>query len=251
MPRNNAIAIKTGNFLYRHCFRLYDILYPIMKNRQDAHEIKLLRQSVAPGDIVLDIGANIGFFSRKLSEAVGEKGHVYAFEPDDTNCGHLKKAVRPLANITVRQAAVGDTDGKITLFKSPMLNVDHRTYPIDDYTSTIEVDCLTIDNFLPESTPVSFIKMDIQGFEYAALKGMKNTLIRNRDKLRMLMELWPAGLKKAGSSASELITFLEACGYHASLTENGRLSPVTVPEARKLDGLGDDFYFNIFVSAQP
>ncbi|GAP71705.1 hypothetical protein SAMD00024442_161_2 [Candidatus Symbiothrix dinenymphae] len=128
-----------------------------------------------------------------------------------------------------------------------MLNVDHRTYPIDDYTSKSEVACLSIDDFLPEDTKLDFIKMDIQGYEFTALQGMKNTLMRNRDHLKLFMELWPAGLKRAGSSASAVIAFLEKCGFQPHLQRGQRLSPLTSLQAKDYDDEPDNIYFNIFV----
>lgn len=233
-----------------------------MKNLQDATEIKLLKTSIAPGDVALDIGANIGFYSRILSRCVGRTGHVYAFEPEEVNFAHLQQATQSRSNVTIRQAAVGSAPGRITVFKSPMLNVDHRTYPVDSYTSKSEVECVAIDSFLPRDVAVSFIKMDIQGFEFAALQGMKNTLTRCRDRLKMLMELWPAGLKKAGSSASEVVGFLEQCGYHVYLLEGKKRTLLTTqhvsnshkhpsqPTKFNIDmynDLPEDTYFNVFV----
>jgi FkbM family methyltransferase len=248
--QNQPTAIKIGNYLYHHGFFLYRRLYPMVKRRQDAAEIELIKSSLSPGDVVLDIGANIGFYSRLLSRCVGAHGRVYAFEPDAENFGHLRAAVRALGNVEARQAAVGATEGRLTLFRSPLLNVDHRTYPIDDYTSKHEVACVAIDSFLPEGTPVRFIKMDIQGAEWAALQGMQRTLTDNRNHLRMLMELWPAGLKKAGASASAVVAFLERCGYRVALIEGRRQTPLASQQAAAFDDLEASRYFNVFVKKE-
>jgi FkbM family methyltransferase len=260
--QNKTLAIKIGNYLYRRYFCLYKRLYIAMKTQQDAAEVKLLKASIAHGDVALDIGANIGFFSRILSRCVGSNGHVYAFEPEEVNFAHLQKAMKSRSNVTVKQAAVSSAPGSIIVFKSPMLNVDHRTYPVDSYTSKSEVECISIDSFLPQDVTVNFIKMDIQGFEYTALQGMKNTLIRCRDKLKMLMELWPAGLKKAGASASEVVNFLEQCGYRTYLLDGKKRTLLTTQRAETLkntshelaefniaayDDLDENTYFNVFV----
>ncbi len=244
---NKTVAIKIGDYLYKHCFGAYKILYPIMKHYQDGAEIKLIKANVNSGDTVLDIGANIGFVTRIMSRSVGKQGCVYAFEPDEVNFRHLQAATQSLSNVTLKHAAVSNTSGTITVYKSPMLNVDHRTYPIDDYTSKSEVACLSIDDFLPEDTKLDFIKMDIQGYEFTALQGMKNTLMRNRDHLKLFMELWPAGLKRAGSSASAVIAFLEKCGFQPHLQRGQRLSPLTSLQAKDYDDEPDNIYFNIFV----
>jgi hypothetical protein len=94
---------------------------------------------------------------------------------------------------------------------------------------------------------IAFVKMDIQGYEYAALQGMKETLVRCCGTLKMLMELWPAGLKKAGASASATVELLEQCGYQVHLIEGKELRPLTALQTREYDNLGDEFYFNVFV----
>jgi len=245
--KNQTFAIKIGNCLYKHCFALYKVIYPLMKRQQDAEEISLMRASIAPGDTVLDIGANIGFYSRLLAQLTSDKGRIYAFEPDEENFEHLKKYVGNLSNVTLKHAAVSDKTDIVTLYKSPMLNVDHRTYPVDNYVSKSTVESVAIDDFLPPNTTVAFIKMDIQGFEAIALRGMKQTLINNVEHLKMLMELFPAGLKKSGSSAVDTVNFLHQCGYRVYLIEKNKQTLLDMDTVATMNDLSDEFYFNVLV----
>jgi FkbM family methyltransferase len=206
-----------------------------------------MRASISSGDTVLDIGANIGFYSHLFGQLTGNKGRVYAFEPDEENFLHLKKYVGEMPNVTLKHAAVSDKTDVVALYKSPMLNVDHRTYPVDGYLSKLMVESVAIDDFLPPNTSVSFIKMDIQGFEATALRGMKQTLTDNIEHLKMLMELFPAGLKKSGSSATETITFLHQCGYNVYLIEKNKLTLLNIDIVRTMNDLNDKFYFNLFI----
>ena len=245
--KNQKFAIKIGNFLYNNCYGLYRLLYPVLKHRRDASEISVVKSHVKQGDTVLDIGANIGFMSRILSKCAGTEGCVYAFEPDSENYRRLQKELKHLSNVKTIHAAVSDRQGVITLYRSPMLNVDHRCYPIDDYTSKEEVQSVTVDGFLPEGAKVAFIKMDIQGFEYTALQGMKRTLQQNEEHLKMLMELWPAGLKKAGASAIQLFDFLTQMDFELYLMENKKMSLLTRKQALEKNDLPENIYFNVFV----
>jgi len=108
--------------------------------------------------------------------------------------------------------AVSEKSGKIEIFTSHRINVDHRTYKPEKFESSYFVDSVTIDEYLDINLHVDFIKMDIQGAEIFALKGMKRTLSENKN-LQILTELWPLALKSAGSSAVELLTYMNEMGY--------------------------------------
>jgi fibrillarin-like rRNA methylase len=104
----NYTKIKIGNWLYKNCFPLYNFTYTRFKNKNDRHEIELLKKLIKPGDHVLDIGANIGFYAKILSGFVGEKGKVYCFEPDSTNYKYLVRNTNGHNNIKLFNLAVSD-----------------------------------------------------------------------------------------------------------------------------------------------
>src|SRR5512141_2881832 len=101
------LKIKIGNFLFKNLFLVYKPMYKAFKTKQDAYEIELLKKYIKPGDTIIDIGSNIGFYAGILSNLATEKGHVYCFEPDITNFLHLKKEVSKLKNVTINNKAVG------------------------------------------------------------------------------------------------------------------------------------------------
>jgi len=102
----SALSIKLGDFLYKNAFPVYNLIYPIFKRKQDKHEIALLNKYIKNGDVVLDIGANIGFYTKILSDLVGSTGKVYAFEPDKTNFSYLQKNASVLKNVSLINKAV-------------------------------------------------------------------------------------------------------------------------------------------------
>jgi FkbM family methyltransferase len=174
-----SFSIKLGNFLYKNAFSVYKPMYALFKQKQDAFEIALLKKHIKPNDIVLDIGANIGFYAKILSAIVGEKGLVHCFEPDIKNFNYLKKAISGLTNVKINNKAVGSKTEKINIYTSKNLNVDHRTYKPEEYDMEIEIDAVSIDDYLHQNTKVDFIKMDIQGFEMNAIQGMLKVLEKN------------------------------------------------------------------------
>ena len=243
----SSFSIAFGNFLYKNCFPLYSIVYPAFKKRQDKLEIELLQKYVKHGEVVLDIGANIGFYSKILSRLVGAQGKVHCFEPDITNFGHLRKAVEGLPNITINNKAVGPRTETIKIYTSKNMNVDHRTYKPDEFDKEIEVGAVSIDDYLKEDLRVDFVKMDIQGFESQAIKGMTRTFQSNVD-LKLISEFWPYGLRKAGSSASEYFDFLTGTGCSVYILKEGGLQKLYREEVNKLEVLGGEYYFNIFAT---
>lgn len=220
-------------------------MYKVFKKRQDAFEISLLQKYIAPGHVVIDIGANIGFYSEIFSTLVGEKGKVYCFEPDATNFNHLKNRVENIKNIHIYNKAVGDSNQTIKIYTSKLLNVDHRTYKPDEYDEEIDIEAVSLDTFL-QNTPVNFIKIDIQGFEMNAMKGM-NTILENNN-LKILSEFWPYGLKKAGSNIVEYFTFLVNHGFKVYLIDKQKLHLLDIDNVKSFMDLPEATYMNIFAS---
>ena len=161
-------------------------MYAMFKNKQDAFEIELLKKHIKKGDTVLDIGANIGFYATILSDLVGDNGNIHCFEPDVTNFNHLKKTTASYKNIIINNKAVGPKTETIKIYTSKNLNVDHRTYKPEEFDKEIAIDAVSIDDYL-KWAKVDFIKMDIQGFEIEAVKGMKETL-KNNPKVKILIK---------------------------------------------------------------
>lgn len=242
----SALSIKIGDLLYKHAFPVYNLVYPVFKRRQDQEEIALLKQYIRPGDTVLDIGANIGFYTRILSELAGETGKVYAFEPDTTNFRYLHRNAGNLQNVSLYNQAVSDHTGSITLYKSTMLNVDHRTYAPDAFSEKYEIPCVCPDELL-DGKPVHFIKIDIQGYEYFAFRGMRRILETNRD-LRILSEFFPYGIKKSGVSLAVFLDLFTASGFTVSLIEAGQFRRLTASGLAEFEGMNADQYFNIFIT---
>ncbi len=219
----------------------------MFKNRQDADEIRYLKKIIAPDDIILDIGANIGFYSKILSKCTGKYGKVHSFEPDGLNFKHLKNNTQQLVNVVLNHKAVSDKSGQLTIYKSKDLNVDHRTYPVDEFQSFETIEAIAIDDYVNGLWTVNLIKMDIQGYEVAALKGMEKTIKANPD-IKLLLEFWPHGLRAAGSSVAQFYETIGSFGLKIQFLEGETLltfDPLLIP-SYEVWGLNQ--YKNILVS---
>lgn len=235
---------RYANKLYQHCYPIYYPLYAGWKVLSDRRERSLLKQLIQPGMTIVDVGANIGIYTQFLANLVGETGHVHAFEPAPLNFKRLDDNLRALGNVSLKQFAVGDSQGTIKLFVSDDLNVDHRTFDSSDGRSSISVAVTTLDDYFSEGQHVDFIKIDVQGYEFSVLHGAKRLLEENRD-IKILMEFWPYGLTKAGVDPNALISLIQSHDFEIreTSTPNGKEF-----NANKLDANCIDHYYNLLLS---
>jgi FkbM family methyltransferase len=192
-----------------------DSLWLLTSQVYEPHETELAKTMVRKGDVVLDIGANIGYFTLIFARLVGGKGRVFAFEPDPENFALLKKniEINGYKNVVPIQKAVSNKTGTIKLFISKYNNGDHRIYDSHDGSAPIKVGVTRLDDyFRGYRGKIDFIKMDIQGAEPGALLGMKRLLKRNK-KARAFVEFWPYGLEKSGTAPEELLQLLLGEGF--------------------------------------
>jgi FkbM family methyltransferase len=154
-------------------------------------ELKVIRHLVKPGDSVIDIGANIGVYTKILSELVGPKGHVYSIEPFPATFEILCYNVRKLRldNVEPVNIAISDSDGIVTMalpYDSSGAETHYRASiiinPVEQAKiETANVQAATIDSrFLSESGTISFIKCDVEGHEPACIRGAAKFLAQSQ-----------------------------------------------------------------------
>jgi FkbM family methyltransferase len=245
----NSVAIKIGNFLYRRFFPVYSMVYPAFKKHQDAVEIAWMRRLVRRGSKVLDIGANIGFYTVLLSDLVGKDGRVHAFEPEPVNFKHLSIRAGNRKNVVLVPSAVSDRQHKLVVYTSPKLNVDHRTYMVSDFDQAILVDGISIDDYVGGRFAVDFVKIDIQGYEFSALRGMERTIAANA-ALVIFSEFWPYGLRQAGASAIVVYDYIRSLNLNVWMLELHNLRPI---DRKSVEGLNESetVYYNVLLSKRP
>ncbi len=175
---------------------------------------KVFLENVHEGDTVIDIGANIGYYSMLAAKKVGPRGRVIAFEPDPQAFSILKRnmEVNGFTNIVAEQKAVSNARGTLKLYIAPQNLGDHRIFPSEESRQEIAVQAVALDQYLPAAGAVHFIKVDTQGAESVIFEGMQRTLRRHKN-VRLAAEFWPYGLELAGSSGSRLLNQIHALGF--------------------------------------
>lgn len=173
--------------LQRPLLRQYLVREIAAGRRMTEGEAFYLPHVIRAGQIIFDIGANVGEYTFQFSRLVGPTGHVHAFEPIGYNFGTLKSMIRraKLSNVTAHQVALSDCCGVARMGIPAVL--DHS---LGQFTGDGEpVRVKTLDHLIAEGFPVpDFIKCDVEGNAPQVVRGAAN-LIRKRKPL-WLMEVW-------------------------------------------------------------
>lgn len=217
------VLIKIANILFNHSFFLYKQLYFLFKRYNEREEIKLLYEKIKPGMTAIDIGGNIGFYTILLSKIVGNNGRVYVFEPDPVNYHYLILNTKGLKNVYLNNYAVGAKTGKIKLYSSDGLNWCHQTYDSGENRKFKEIECIAIDDYLKNDEKIDFIKIDIEGYDYYAFWGMKETIKRSNEVM-LLGEFHPYFLKEAGVNPEDFLLLLKNMNFHIKFFNSSKIN---------------------------
>ena len=183
----------------------------------EPNQTKIVKKYVHEGDVVIDVGAHVGYYTLLMAQLVGKNGKVYSFEPDPINFELLKKSVEinGFENVVLIQKAVSDTTEKIKLFLGDNDSAINRIYDakLGDAKKSIDVESVTIDEYFKENDKLfNFIKIDSEGSEAKIINGMEKFLTKNR-KLIMMTEFFPFLIKKSGDEPKQYLKSLENSGF--------------------------------------
>jgi FkbM family methyltransferase len=200
--------------------------YALYKRVLEAGPVDELRRFVDPGTVVVDVGANVGFFTLSFAEWVGPTGRVIAVEPDRENFEALERAIADsgkASRVGALRAVAAEKPGSLFLERNELHPGDHK---IAVAGAGIEVAAVSIDALVAETEParVSLIKIDVQGAEMKVLAGAARALAVHRPAL--FVEIDERALRHFGASPDELVSFLENLGYRMHRLCAGGATPV-------------------------
>ncbi len=177
----------------------------------------VVRALVRPGDTFLDIGANVGMITLLASHHVGRIGKVHSFEPNPVTRANLNKVIAEnnIENVEVYDVALSDNVGiqKLTVVgRQDGVGTLAKIPETSKVTTAHNIQTAIGDDIIPENLSGRlFIKIDIEGFEPFALKGLTQTI--DKHKPLILTEFRPDHLTRAGSSAEEMVAIMAERNY--------------------------------------
>lgn len=190
-----------------------------------------IRQALEQGGNFLDVGANVGYYSVLAAHLLGSRGRVHAFEidPRPIRCLHRNSRLAGAGAIVVHEVAIGRAPGYARLH--PGRDSGHTRATAANSEAGVRM--TSIDEWRRESgvRDIRAIKIDIEGGEFAALQGARQTLVEERPTI--VFEMLENAFELGGGSRAEIVAFLESNGYQVVVL-SGALSPtlVAMPWAR-------------------
>jgi len=201
---------------------LFETAYEVYKELLEAGEVKHLTPYITPGSTVIDVGANVGFFTRRFARWAGDNGRIIAVEAEDLNYQRLLRRIEKeglTKQVDPLHAAVAEKPGTLMLQLNPDHPGDHKLGE-----EGVPVKAVTLDGLMEERNwpEVSFIKIDVQGAEMRVFAGAKELL--SKMKPALFVEVDDAHLKAQGTDAKSLIQHLMGYGYAPHKVEKTGIS---------------------------
>jgi len=165
----------------------------ILDRARERRATEIMQDFIEPDDVILELGANIGYYVCMESRILSDQGYIYAVEPSPENVALLKAniALNQVKQVEVFNMAMSDKTGTAKLFMGPACNL-HSLVDRSDKSERdfIEVQTDSVDHFLEGKKPITFLRMDVEGYETIILDGMQETL-RSPSLTKLFIEIHP------------------------------------------------------------
>jgi FkbM family methyltransferase len=234
-----------------HGFRLYGssehqrLLHWLLKGSYERYMRRLFKRELTLGMRVIDLGANIGYYTLIAAEAIGPTGRVYAFECDPGNARFLSHNVTLngfASTVSIIPKAAASHSGVRRCFADTRDSVRSSLVLEPEGARVIEVDCTTVDDVLGSEESIDIAKIDVEGLEIDAIRGMEKVIARS-ERLTMFVECCPHVLSVAGGSVAELLGELDRHGFRVEvICESERSLSADLSELFAAERAGDERY---------
>jgi FkbM family methyltransferase len=202
----------------------------------------LIERFLAPGDVFVDIGANLGLLSLAAARAMHGRGKIIAFEPFPETHKLMERSfwINGFSGmLELHEAAVFSASGKSTLFLGKTSG-HHSMFALNgtgsEAPAAVDVELVTLDSVVPSDQSITLIKIDAEGAELDIIKGAATTLQRNPDAA-LIAEFGPSHLRRTNHTVDDWLGTFENLGYQFRRVngETGALEEVTRDELLAAD----------------
>jgi FkbM family methyltransferase len=191
---------------------IFDSSYVNEKNFQEPHIIKFFKNNIKKKDVVFDVGAHFGYFTLLSHKLVGERGKVISFEPSPIPLKFLRKNIRlnNLNNVIIKSLMVSNKKEKHDFYYSGFGGTMSSFKKSDELPYKKIVNSITLDEYCNTNNIFpNFIKIDVEGADLLAIKGLKKTL--SKRNINVLLELHHKQLSK--EEIKELVDIFKELKY--------------------------------------
>lgn len=198
-------------------------------------ETELIQSVLGEGDVFLDVGGNIGYYTLLASGLVGKTGRVVVFEPESTNLCRLRRnvVINCCSNVTIEGNALSDIEGDVSLCLVENHAGAHYIGESEDNTNRQSIHAIVFDKCERyKDLIVDVVKIDIEGHEFHALLGMIN-MIQRSPSIKIISEFSPAMIRRAGNDPEEYLNLIRSLGFKICIIEDSG-DRVLHPENRSI-----------------
>ena len=186
--------------------------------------VRMLKSCLRPGMFFLDLGANIGYFSAIAAALVGPEGRVFAFEPSPVCFPRLQQNLCNFRHAVSYDLAASDQNGRSWFYLHAQESGWGSLFSDPDLSERIQVNTIRLDDWMRDASihRLDFLKIDIEGGEYAALLGAESLLRRFRPVV--IAELNSICLARNRRTPEDVLRFLRELGYICERTGDGLIA---------------------------
>lgn len=218
----------------RRCGQKLGLLRPFVRTYRKVFAVKyeqrfdeVMLGQVHPGDIVWDIGANVGFFTDKFAAASGPSGRVVAFEPSPGAFEALRKSHGALGSVRLENVALADFDGEADFHVSPEgTDPTNGLSPARPDAAVRKVKVLQGDTYCAAHADLApnRIKIDVEGYEYEVVRGLQKTL-KSGPLRSVFIEVHFATLAQRGmpEAPTKITALLKKSGFDVTWADSGHI----------------------------
>ncbi|MBB6463580.1 FkbM family methyltransferase [Flammeovirga kamogawensis] len=184
----------------------------------------LVKKIINKGDVCIDIGANLGYYSSILSDSVGAIGKVHAVEPIKPIFEVLKTSTKRRKNIIYHNFALGDKNDKIKIYNTSLAQssflksgsnfISEKEIKSDTLNISFDAEIRNGHEVFSDLKKVDFIKCDVEGYEDVVLKNLRGII--NKFKPILLVESY-------GETREKVYKILKELDYAIFFAENNKL----------------------------